>query len=366
MNKQLFISALVMLATLAFTSSCVKDVLDVSPSKKRVGFNISVTREGETIAEGRVGRTKSDTKGAVDESSDRIATMDKGIPFGLVGIDYEHNALVLDNVSVHSDAGQYSAFLGSMLWDNTNPETVTFSAYYPFVESLIYEDNYSKYSIPYTVEATSAGPLVSKTVEAAISQLNSIPLEFQHITNDIGYCICDVTPDPGLQGLVHLRKMTAYNVASAGVFDNELSRWSVRGSWKWQGYYRDIVVFEGDAKVGVGSQNEKFVGFTTLEDRLADSHRYYSVPDEIEMGKQFVEVVFDVEGFTVGDFYYKPIEGAVMRYALYGLLPDNIFVYGRQYTFHIGIDLSSIYKQITFAASVAGWETKIYENNDVF
>lgn len=362
MIKRLFISALVTLATLATICSCVSDVQDTTPTQKRVGFKISVTRDGEAIAKGRVGKTK----GEVDEDSNMIATMDKGIPFGLVGIDYEHNALVLDNTKVSSDGSEYSTFLGSMYWGNVPTENVTFSAYYPYVESLTYEDNYTKYSIPYTVESTNAGPLVSKTVEAAVSQLNSIPLEFQHITNDIGYCICDVTPDEGLQGLVHLRKMTAHNVASAGVFVNELSRWAVRGAWKWQGYYRDIVVFEGDEKVGVGSQNEKFVGFSTLEDHLADSHRYYAIPDDIEMGKQFVEVVYDIEGFSVGDFYYKPIEGVVMRYSLYGLLPDNVFVYGRQYTFHIGIDLSSVYKQITFAASVAGWETKIYENNDVF
>ncbi len=55
---------------------------------------------------------------------------------------------------------------------------------------------------------------------------------------------------------------------------------------------------------------------------MAASHRYYSVPDEIEIGKQ--------------------------------------------YTFHIGLDLSSIYKQITFAPSVGDWETKIYENNEDF
>ena len=51
---------------------------------------------------------------------------------------------------------------------------------------------------------------------------------------------------------------------------------------------------------------------------------------------------------------------------LYGLLPDNVFVYGKQYTFHIGLDLSSIYREITFAPAVADWETTIYENNDDF
>ena len=108
MIRRSFIQILASLAVLATLCSCVTEIPDASPGRKRVGFNISVTREGEAIAKGRVGRTK----GAVDESDNMISTMDKGIPFGLVGIDYEHNALVLDNKSIASDGGQYSMFLG--------------------------------------------------------------------------------------------------------------------------------------------------------------------------------------------------------------------------------------------------------------
>ncbi len=59
--------------------------------------------------------------------------------------------------------------------------------------------------------------------------------------------------------------------------------------------------------------------------------------------------------------------------ALLGLISscnpeDDIpgFGEGKQYTFHIGLDLSSVYHQITFAPSVSEWETKIYENNEDF
>ena len=79
-----------------------------------------------------------------------------------------------------------------------------------------------------------------------------------------------------------------------------------------------------------------------------------------------MEVVFDVEGFTYNGFYYGPLEIQVAKYMLYGLLPNNEFIYGRQYAFHIGLDLSSVYHTITFAPSVSDWETKIYENNDTF
>jgi hypothetical protein len=337
-------------------SSCMK--VDIpSPNggnaSKRVSFDIEVTREGESIPPERQANMNGATKAG---SSDR--------PFGLIGIDYDHNAVVVDNEAVSSTGGRYDLFFDALVWDELNTKNVTFSAYYPYVHNIIYDDGLDAYSIPYSIEETSAGPLVSKTVEMAVAQMNMVPLEFQHITNDIGYCVCDVTPDPDLQGLIHLRKVIARNVASAGIFVNDIAL--SRGIWHRQGYYRDVVVFDGDEKVGVGTENEKFVGYNTLEDRLANSHRYYSIPDEIEIGKQYVEVFFDVEGFTHNGFYYEPLEGQQAKYMIYGLLPDNIFVYGRQYTFHLGLDLSRIYSKITFAPTVGDWETKIYENNDNF
>ena len=344
--------------------SCMKGLDEPSqPSRspQKVGFDINVTREGKAIPSER--RAKMNTKSA-DVSDPGVATMDTDIPFGLIGIDYQHGAVVVDNESVYSSGDSYGMFMDSMMWNELETKNVSFSAYYPYVRNVTYEDGLEAYSIPYSVEETSAGPLVSKTVRMAVDQLNMIPLEFQHITNDIGYCICDVTSDPNLQGLIHLRKLVAHNVASAGIFVNDVTL--SQGIWHRQGYYRKVVVFEGDAKVGVGSENEKFVGYDALVDRMADSHRYYSIPDEIEVGKQFVEVFYDVEGFTLNGFHYEPLKNQYAKYMLYGLLPDNVFVYGRQYTFHIGLDLSSVYSEITFSPSVSGWETKIYENNDNF
>ena len=350
------------LAALLFaTVSCVvtdNDVPDFGAGKKKVDFDILVTRDGEVVSRERSGVM---TRGEVD-LGDKLATMDKDIPFGLIGIDFEQERLMIDNAMVRSNASGYNAWLDDFLWSSS--DKLSLSAYYPYVDNIGYGKGYETYSIQYSVGDTEAGPLVSKTVEKAISQLNMVPLVFQHITNDIGFKVCDATPDKQLQGLIHLRKLTATNVASAGIFINNVQDGS--GRWSRQAYYRDVVVFEGDAKVGVGSENEKFVGYETLVDRLKDSHRYYSVPDDIEIGKQCVEVVFDVEGFTYEGYDYSPLKGQTAKYMLYGLLPDNISVYGKQYTFDIGLDLSSVYKQIAFTASVNDWETKIYENNDDF
>lgn len=355
----LFAVTSALLATLTACSS-VDDIPSVKddPGQKQVNFNIRVTRDGKEIP------TKAiPTKGGdIVDAGDLLATMDTRRPFGLVGVEKGSNSVLIDNSAVYSNGDGYKKMFDSGLWEI--PATVMFSAYYPHVKTVSYENDNTVYSIPYTVNEVEAGPLVSKTVERAIDQLSILPLEFQHITNDIGFKVCDATPVEDLQGLIHLRKLTATNVASAGVYVNDLAL--SRGNWNYQGYYRKVVVFEGDALVGVGSDNEKFVGYDTLEDHMADSHRYYAIPDEIELAKQCVEVVFDVDGFTHNGFNYPPLKEQVYKYMLYGLLPNNEFVPGKQYTFHIGLDLSSIYHEITFAPSVGDWETKIYENNDDF
>ena len=323
---------------------------------KQVSFPVKVTREGKTIPDAAI------TKGGEVESANMIATMDQSIPFGIIGIDIETGSLLLDNETVYSTGGQYKGFFDAALWDV--PATVSFSAYYPYVNSIVYGDDLESYSIPFTSAETEAGPLVSKTVQAAVEQLNMVPLEFQHITNDIGFKICDVTTEPGLQGLIHLRKVTATKVASAGIFVNDIV--AGEGFWHRRGYYRDVVVFEGDAIVGVGMENEKFIGKTDLVERMAFSHRYYAIPDEIIMGKQCVEVEYDVDGFTLHGFEYGALKDQKAHFMLYGVLPDNIMAYGKQYTFHLGLDTGKLYHEITFAPTVSDWETKIYENNDDF
>lgn len=330
-------------------------------SAKKLNFDITVTREGKIVTKSGMGVLS--TKAASITDSDLKASLDPDTPFGLIGIDRVNKSLVIDNERVTSDAnGNWGGYFDEYMWSQS--KKIEFSAYYPYMSSVVYGDSYETYAIPYTANEVDAGPLVSKTVEKAVAQLNMVPLEFQHITNDIGFKICDATPAAALQGLVHIKKLTYYNVASAGVYVDTVG--TNKGLWKKVGYYRNEVVFEGDAKLGVGSDNELFVGYDKLCDNFQESHRFYSVPDEIKIGKQFVEVVYDIDGFTLNNFTYAPVKNQVAKYLIYGLLPDNVFKYGKQYTFHIGIDISSVYSEITFSPSVSDWETLIYENNDIF
>lgn len=331
---------------------------DAASGLRKVGFDITVTRDGEKVPSGRIATRAS---GGMIDVGDLTSTMDVSRPFSLIGIEKSTQSILLDNTPVHSNSsGEYTLYLDNELLNI--PSTVLFSAYYPHVKDLNYSSQ--AYTIPFSANDTEAGPLVSKTVERSIDQLNLLPLEFGHITNDIGFKICDVTPREELQGLIHLRKLTAYHVASAGVYVNDILL--SRGNWNYQGYYRNVVVFEGDAPVGVGSACEQFVGRNSLVDHMKESSRFYAIPDDIVMGGQYVEIVFDVDGFNIGEEYYQPLQNQVFKYLIYGLLPNNTMVPGKQYTFHIGVDLSSIYKDITFTASVSDWETKIYENNDDF
>lgn len=304
------------LAAAASVLSCTIDLdtqnLSGNDPGKEVGFAVKVTRDGEEIPEAAI------TRGSMVESGDKIATMDKSLAFGLVGVDFETGALLLDNERVSYSDGMYRGFFEHGLWDV--PVTVSLSAYYPHVNDLGYGNEFKTYSIPFSGADTEAGPLISKTVQCAVDQLNMVPLEFQHITNDIGFKICDVTTDPNLQGLIRLRKVTAARVASAGIFVNDIE--VGYGFWHRRGYYRDEIVFEGDAPVGVGMENELFIGRDALVPRMADSYRFYAIPDELEIGKQ--------------------------------------------YTFHLGLDTGKIYHAITFAPTVSDWETKIFENNDEF
>jgi len=354
MKNNIFPASKAPLLLAVVLASCVKmsePSQDGAPlSLRRLNFDITVTRDGAT---------KGDMGNMVD-AADLLAQMDTRRPFSLIAIEEESGDLLVNNHPVQSQDGRYTYYMDKGLWDIPTP--VLFSAYYPHVKDVSFEDSaHHAYSIPFQSTETEAGPLVSRTVETSIRQLNTLPLTFSHITNDIGFRVCDVTAERQMQGHIRLRKLIAHQVASAGVYLNDMVL--DRGDWTYQGYYRDVTVFEGNAPVGVGPSNERFVGGNALVEKMADSHRFYAIPDRIIMGKQYIEAVFDVDGFTLNGETYGPLEGQVFRYPVYGILPGNTMAPGKQYTFHLGMDLASIYREISFTARIGDWETKIYENN---
>ena len=354
-------TVLVLLQAVSCISSVDNDLRESDRTK--VDFDILITRDGQIVTNNN--RKSARTKGAmvIDEYKDPV-TLDSSHSFGLIGVDRDTRRLVLDNRMVSCDnEGRWSSYFEAN--SMTDGEAIIFSAYYPYSDYLIYNnDRMATYTIPFETDDVDAGPLVSRTLQTAVTKLAMIPLVFQHITNDVGFKVCDVTPNKGLQGHIRLRKVVAKNVASAGFYTDSLD--SNGGKWKGQGYYRDVVVFDGDAKVGVGSENEMHVGYDNLYASIGDAHRFYAIPDEIKMGKQAVEVTYDIESFELDGYTYPEVKDVVSKYMIYGLLPGNTCIYGKMYTFHVGLDLSQLYREITFTASVAGWETKIYESHADF
>ena len=336
---------------------------------KDVSFDITITRDGKvnTRAEGGYDNYTPE--------QDLEAKLDPSKPFGLMGVDAKTNSILINNERVFETAGIRSATFDSRNWYST--ENILLSAYYPYVDETEFMSGNKAYIIPYRAEETQAGPLVSQTVERSTSYLDVIPLVFRHITNDIGFRVCDITYDPDLQGYIRLKKLIAHNFATEGYYIDSIG--NNGGKWVQKTICEEIGVFKGNARVGVGADNELFVGQNHLVSDRRHSSRFYAVPEDIKMGKQYIEVVFDVDEFDYNGHHYKELKDQVQKFPLYGVLPGNSCICGKQYTFHLGLDLGTLYQPIEFTASVADWENnysvdinsvwgenKIYEDNDFF
>lgn len=338
--------------------------------RQGVDFDIVITRTGDMKTRSENEYSQFASVADADDSS-----MDSSTPFGLIGIDANTSKVIINNEQVYDNGGSRSVTFDTHNWYGT--EELLLSAYYPHVNDIEYMSGNRAYIIPYRQEETEAGPLVSQTVKRSVSYMDVVPLVFRHITNDVGFKICDITYDEQLRGLIRLRKMIAHNVATEGYYIDSIG--TDGGKWIQKSICDGIQVFDGNARVGVGSDNELFVGYDHLVSDRNFSSRFYSIPEEIRMGKQYVEVVFDVDAFEYGGQKYPELKNQVQKFPIYGVLPGNTFIYGKQYTFHLGLDLGTLYKSIEFTASVADWnetsaevmnniwgENKIYEDNDYF
>lgn len=356
----------------AITSCTVNDdmgTFDGFEDKRDMSFDVVISNDGRVGTRGETGYDSFVT------DNDQEAKLDPSKPFGLMGIDPKTNSVLINNARISERSGIRSATFNAKNWYST--ESILLSAYYPYVDETQFLAGNRTYMIPYNREETQAGPLVSRPVERSMSYLDVIPLVFRHITNDIGFRICDITYDPALQGHIRIRKLSAHNVATEGYYIDSLGRDG--GRWVQKVICDELEVFRGNARVGVGTENEMFVGYDNLVSDRKHSSRFYSVPDEIKMGKQYIEVVFDVDAFDYNGQHMKELKDQVQKFPIYGVLPGNSYICGKQYTFHLGLDLGTLYQPIEFTANVGEWENsyavdinsvwgenKIYEDNDYF
>lgn len=368
-TKRTILGAIVVFTLISCSTDDEFQSFDGFEKRTDVSFDITITRDGQinTRADGGYGNYST--------QEDLEAKLDPSKPFGLMGVDARTNAVLINNERVFESAGIRSTTFDSRNWYST--EDILLSAYYPYVMEAEFLSGNKAYIIPYRAEETEAGPLVSQSVRRSTSYLDVIPLVFRHITNDIGFRVCDITYDPGLQGHIRLKKLTARNFATEGYYVDSIG--NNGGKWVQKTTREEISVFKGDAKVGVGTENELFVGVNNLVPDRRHSSRFYAVPEDIKMGKQYIEVIFDVEEFDYNGQHYKGLKNQVQKFPIYGVLPGNSCICGKQYTFHLGLDLGTLYQPIEFTASVGDWENsynvdinsvwgenKIYEDNDFF
>lgn len=333
-------------------SSCTREqrfapIFDYSHQIQTI-FNISVARNTKT-------RTKTKTKAETDSKTSydvekSHASIDANIAFGLVGVDDELD-VVFDNNPVYEREGVRMADLVTY---NTKDDSMSVHAYYPYVGDVSYHKDGS-YAISFTPNDIKKGPLASNAVKMRCDQdFETVSLNFHHISNSVGFKVCDITEDEQLRGLMHIRKVVLHGMPTQGMFvvDGQNSHWVPNAKRSL------ILIYEGNDFVEFGEENALYLTQNSLSSNTNECSRSYVVPEELKEDKHFVEVVFDVDSFDYDGTHYRGATGQSQSIPLSGIIPDDYFELGLQYTFTLGMNLGTVYRPIEFSATVDEWEVR--------
>jgi hypothetical protein len=181
-----------------------------------------------------------------------------------------------------------------------------------------------------------------------------VNLQFHHISNSIGFKVCDISSDEQLKGLMHVRKVVLHGMPTEGLFvvDGQDSRWVPNAK------HQDIVFYEGCEPVKCGAENADYIATDKLSSDRKDCNHLYVIPEELKDGKHYVEVIFDVDPFEYDGTWYRGAKGQSQIIQLSGVLPEDNMEMGLQYTFVLGLNIYTVYRPIEFTASVDDWEVK--------
>lgn len=362
MKRTCITSVLVALAALAMCSSCTEEDrfnTKYMPLETHTIFNISVVKNTRTksAVETSAVATRAcavDTKAYIDDSKTSYdaesnrAFIDANTAFGVVGLDVESKDVLIDAQPVKEVNGVRSANLVTSV---NSCGSMSVSAFYPFVNSVSYREDGS-YSVTFAPNDIKKGALTSGTVGMRCDQgFETVNLKFHHITNSIGFKVCDITGDEQLRGLMHIRKVVLHGMPTEGMFvcDGSDSYWVPNAK------RQDIVFFEGDGCLEYGEERARFVGANAITDIKEDCNRSYVVP-ELLTEKVCVEVFFDVDPFDYDGTHYRGATECSEIIPLSGVVPDDKMEMGLQYTFVLGVNLESVYRTIEFSASIDDWE----------
>lgn len=300
-------------------------------------------------------KTKSQTKGksskTIADTEKSQASLDANIAFGFIGRDNVADKVEVENLPVYDNNGVRAA---DVITSFDSEDMIQVSAYYPYVKEVSHQID-GTHVITFGKEHIQQGPLVTNTVNMNCGQdFETVNLEFHHIANQIGFKVCDITQDEQLRGYMHVRKVIVHGMASEGVYvvDGDDSHWVPQAK-------RDsVVLYEGNDEVGYGMENACFIAKDRLSSEATDANRFYVVPELLKSDKHYVEVIFDVDGFEYDGTYYRGVSGKSQIIPLSGVVPDDFFELGLQYTFVLGMNLGTVYRTIEFSASVDDWVNK--------
>ena len=358
--KRTCITSIIVATAAMLLSACAREdrfsVVSYDHETKTI-FNISIARNTKTnsltpATKSTIGLTGADTKNVSDFSAENThAYLDSRIAFGLVGVDNEDMEVLVDNYPVHEKEGVRTA---NLVTSSLSSGSMKISAYYPQVSSVSYHKDGS-YAISFTPNDIKKGPLASNAVDMRCDQdFETVNLQFHHISNSVGFKVCDITDDEQLKGLMHVRKVVLHGMPAEGLFvvDGENSRWVPNAK------HQDIVFYEGDDLVKCGVENADYMAAGKLSTERADCNHVFVIPEELKDGKHFVEVVFDVDPFEYEGTKYRGAKGQTQIIQLSGVIPDDSMESGLQYTFVLGLNIYTVYRPIEFTASVDDWEVK--------
>jgi hypothetical protein len=365
MKRFSILSVIVSTVVLLLSSCSIEDRYTDLPEQNQetnTVFNIFIakntrtktksTDDKETKSENGT-RSENDTRTVYEyDAARRNVFLDSDIAFGLVGVDNERTEEVLvDNEPIYEQEGVRTATLTTSL---SSSGSMKVSAYYPYVSSVNYHKDGS-YAISFTPNDIKQGPLASNVVYMRCDQEHeTVNLQFHHISNCIGFKVCDITEDEQLKELMHVRKVVLHGMPTEGMYVVD----GADRHWVPNAKHQQIVVYEGDDLVKSGIENAAFMGETSLSDNHDDCHRFYVVPEELKEGKHYVEVIFDVESFDYDGTHYRGVTGKSQIIPLSGVIPDDMMELGLQYTFVLGMNICTVYRPIEFTATVENWEAK--------
>lgn len=277
------------------------------------------------------------------------SSLDSDVALSLVGSDKEKGTVLVDNIPVFEKNGVRMADIHTSIFSSGY---MVANAFYPYVSSVSYREDGSC-AVSFTPNDIQRGPLASQEVIIRNDQeFETVNLKFHHIANNLGFKICDITGDDELKGLIHIRKVVLHGMPTEGLYVCNGDDWQ----WVPNARRQKIVIFEGDEYLKVGAENALYLGNDKLTENNSECNRNFVVPEELTEGKHYLEVVFDVDPFDYDGSHYGAIANRTNIIPLSGVIPDNMFELGLQYTFTVGINLNTVYKAVQFSATVQDWE----------